>query len=236
MVRAIAFDFGETLQYNPRVAMSWADHYARALAGAFSAIGRTPTSADIDQCCAVLKTYNTRLHPRVHEISSDVIFARVLGEAGSDANHITAFSSAFFAYFERNQRLYDDTLPILKWLRENAIPTGMLTDVAYGKRRDFVLDEFKRLALPMDHFAAVLTSVDVGERKPSPLGLLRLADLLGVRPEEMAYVGNEKKDIESANAAGCKSVLVFRDGSPPAWGQGITIASLLELRHPDMWG
>jgi putative hydrolase of the HAD superfamily len=72
-------------------------------------------------------------------------------------------------------------------------------------------------------------SVDIGFRKPELLGYLKLADALRVSPSNMVYVGNERKDIEGAVAAGMTAVLLCRGGEIPAWGQAATISQLTEL-------
>jgi putative hydrolase of the HAD superfamily len=230
-LKAIAFDFGETLAYSPGVPLSWKEHYVCALTVAFQAIGCVATPRDIQEGSRILEEYNTRIHPRIQEVSSDMIFARVLKVCRYGIQDVIPFSAAFFAFFEQNQQLYEDTLPILAWLQEESIAAGVLTDVPYGKRTDFVLDEFRRFGEISSYLTGFLTSVDVGERKPSPQGLWRMAGLLGVRTENLAYVGNEEKDIASAKAAGCTSVLISRHGNTPEWGQDFTFTSLLELKQ-----
>lgn len=62
------------------------------------------------------------------------------------------------------------------------------------------------------HFAGKI-DLALGEgpvpRKPDPTGLLRVADELGVRPENVAYVGDSATDIEVAHRAGAYSIGVL---------------------------
>jgi FMN phosphatase YigB (HAD superfamily) len=94
--------------------------------------------------------------------------------------------------------------------------------------RELVLEEMRQTALAAS-IDVLFTSVDTGFRKPAPAALERLAEALSCGPGEMAYVGNEKKDIEAARAFGCRSVLIDRGRHGQDWGQNRTIASLSEL-------
>ena len=103
---------------------------------------------------------------------------------------------------------------------------GALTDVAYGmENRNFLWD----IEAVRGYFDAVLTSVDVGYRKPNKAGFLELLRSLEVSPAEMVYVGDEEKDIAGANAAGIVSVLIDRDGKNPDFGQDFTVKSLTHI-------
>jgi HAD superfamily hydrolase (TIGR01509 family) len=64
--------------------------------------------------------------------------------------------------------------------------------------------------------AGLVTDVLVGgdevtHPKPAPDGLLRVAGLLGVRPEDLAYIGDSPADMGAARAAGSH-------GAAAAWG------------------
>jgi len=75
----------------------------------------------------------------------------------------------------------------------------------------------------------LLTSRDVGFRKPSIQTLQALAQRLDCEPTEMSYVGNERKDVEATRAIGCRALLLRRQGDSVDWGQDVTIRSLDEL-------
>ena len=57
-------------------------------------------------------------------------------------------------------------------------------------------------------FDAVVTSDDVGRRKPDPAPFLHACRTLGVAPGEAAVVGDSANDAEAARAAGCRVLLV----------------------------
>ncbi len=83
--------------------------------------------------------------------------------------------------------------------------------------------------------SAILVGGDtLPERKPHPLPLLHAASALGVSPADCAYVGDDRRDIESARAAGMRSVVALwgyrpDDEDPATWGGDALVASAREL-------
>ena len=64
-----------------------------------------------------------------------------------------------------------------------------------------------------DKFEAVLSSEDLGHFKPSLTPFLALQSALGIKPEEILYVGDSyRKDILGAKNAGMHACLIFADG------------------------
>lgn len=74
-----------------------------------------------------------------------------------------------------------------------------------------------------------LTSNDTGFRKPCGEGLKILSDKMQIDIKEMAFVGDEEKDIMCAVNAGVYSILINRSGSIKNYGQNKEISSLGEL-------
>jgi putative hydrolase of the HAD superfamily len=105
--------------------------------------------------------------------------------------------------------LFDDVLPTLDALRAHGLRLGLLSNTA----RD--LDLFvEHHGLVVD---AVLTSRLHGKTKPHETIFLRMLELLDVRPEEAAMVGDTlEDDVEGARSVGMRAVLVDRDGRYPA--------------------
>lgn len=56
----------------------------------------------------------------------------------------------------------------------------------------------KDFAMLTDYIDLILTSVDVGYRKPCKEGFLKTAECFNILPNEMIYVGDEEKDIVGA--------------------------------------
>ena len=94
-------------------------------------------------------------------------------------------------------------------------------------------DELHRGYIPelLPYFDLYVSSVTCGMRKPNPKGLNVIAEHFGIAPEEMIYVGDERKDIECAHRFGCKGVHIDRKGDNADFGQDFTITDLNGLRR-----
>ena len=110
------------------------------------------------------------MNPRLYEISSNLIFKEMFNIWGWIAE-IDQAKNAFFSYFQRQVHAYADVLPTLQELRRQGVRIGVLTDVPYGMDREFVLEDCRPI---IDHVDVLLTSVDVGYRKPHVEGYILL--------------------------------------------------------------
>lgn len=228
-MKAIAFDLGDTLVEYEGMPLNWEAHYAEALAELASFLKITPSPTQIERCCEILRGHNTRLHPRTTEVT----FANILVELQAGLNHRgmvaeLAGATAFFRIFRQRLRCFPDSLPAITQLRRSGRKIGVFTDVPYGMPEALVMEDVAATSLT-GNLDVLLTSRAVGFRKPSPATLVALAEKLSCRPEEMAHVGNERKDVEVARAFGCQAILLDRTRHGADWGQDLTVASLTEL-------
>jgi putative hydrolase of the HAD superfamily len=225
-----AFDLGDTLVEYEGLPLSWVEYYPEALGRLAASLRTAPTVAQVEAACEVLRRANTRLHPRLVEIP----FVRILGEicecfAVPVAADPEAAARAFFSVFRQRLRVFPDTVPTLETLRRRGAKIAVFTDVPYGMPRALVLEDIRETGL--EHLLdLIVTSNEVGYRKPAPETLAHVARTFGRNPWEIAYVGNERKDVEVARAFGCEAILVVRVGTQPLWGQDRTVLSLMELR------
>ncbi len=232
---AVIFDLGDTLLEYEGVPPSWEQHYRDALTALAESLGVTPHPGQLGRGAAVLRTYNTRLHPREHEVPFTKILAELLPCFGVNrAVDELACARTFFRIFRQRLRCFDDSRPALEALRGRGKKIGVFTDAPYGMPTEFVLEDVRDAGLD-GLFDVFLTSVDAGFRKPAPEALQRVAEALGCRPWTVMHVGNEKKDIDVARAFGCKAVLLDRHDRRPSWGQDRVIRSLLELWVEHGW-
>ena len=72
------------------------------------------------------------------------------------------------------------------------------------------------------------TSNDTGYRKPNGEGLRILSERMGLPTREMAFVGDERKDVECAKNAGATAILINRTGERRDYGQDFEIRDLRE--------
>lgn len=81
---------------------------------------------------------------------------------------------------------------------------------------EFSLKDFDIL---LDYINLILTSVDVGCRKPIKEGFLKIVEHFTLFPNEMINVGNEKKDIAVTNSIGAVLVLINSDDTVKKFSQ-----------------
>jgi putative hydrolase of the HAD superfamily len=107
-----------------------------------------------------------------------------------------------------NFELYDDALPVLAELRERGLKIGLVSNTS----RD--LDAFVRhFALDVD---AWISSGVHGKVKPSPTIFKACLELLELRPDEAAMIGDSPADdVDGARALGMQAFLVDREGRWP---------------------
>ncbi|MEJ7747093.1 MAG: phosphoglycolate phosphatase [Luteimonas sp.] len=77
-------------------------------------------------------------------------------------------------------------------------------------------------------------------RKPDPLPLTHAAELLGVKPADCVYVGDDERDIVAARAAGMPSVVALwgyrlPEDAPAQWGGDAMFDSPWELLDAAVW-
>ncbi len=98
-------------------------------------------------------------------------------------------------------RPYDGVPEMLNDLTVRRVPMAVLSNKP---------DELTRLTvaelLPHWRFEAVRGLREDGRRKPDPAGAMEIANLIGVPPEQFAYVGDTNTDMKTAQAAGMYAV------------------------------
>ncbi|EST10779.1 HAD family hydrolase [Sporolactobacillus laevolacticus] len=226
-MKAIGFDLGSTLIKYENVPQSWKSLYKEALKDVLISCDCIPNNNMIGIGEEILSKYNTRMNYREVEVSSNQIFSEMLEAWNLNKDsYLNKIKNVFYSYFQRTSRLYDDTVITLETLKKQGVRIGILTDVPYGMDRDYVLNDIEAFKRYID---VLLTSVDVGFRKPNKQGYSDLLNNLDVAANEMVFVGDEQKDILGANSIGIYSVLINRTSTIKEYGQRKMISSLKEL-------
>jgi len=101
-------------------------------------------------------------------------------------------------------KLYDETIPVLDYLKANGYKIGLVTNsMSTMKMRDVELREYGII----DYFDARVTSGDVGYIKPDPRIYNHIMELLGTDKDHAIFVGDRPSaDILGANRVGMASV------------------------------
>lgn len=229
---AVGFDLGETLFEYTELPLSWIAAYPAALALVAQACRVELTPLSLHSGRELLLRYNARVTPRPEEreYTAEHIFRELLLTWQLPEAHLSSAISAFFGHFSGRVRAFPESAGVLRYLEERGVPVGILTDVPYGMPVELVHADLTRAGLAPAQ-EQLLTSALVGHRKPHAAGFRALARRLGLACSELLYVGNERKDVQGAAAAGCRTALIWRAvGQPPEWGQELTLRSLDELR------
>lgn len=141
-----------------------------------------------------------------------------------DAQELTAALDIFREEYARvngsQTRLYNGVTKLL----ENWAKNGAQLAIVTNKPKQFTDPLLAELGLTC-HFVHVLGGDCLPERKPHPMPLLHVAQVLGVNPDNTLMVGDSRNDVMAARAA-CMPVICRRDG----YNHGEAI----ELSNPDL--
>lgn len=138
---------------------------------------------------------------------ADVLMQRALSWAGApqDAALCLRARRVFDAHYAKHAhqgcRLFPGVRETLTVLAAKGFPLALITN----KPSAFVRPMLERLGLDA-FFAQVIGGDDVAERKPHPAPLYLVLARLGLRADEMLFVGDSRNDIQAGQAAGCPTV------------------------------
>lgn len=120
-----------------------------------------------------------------------------------EQQHIDAAQDLFIqARSDVSQTLYSDTIECLEYFHSLGIKIGVLTNGSAELYRCPVLSKYLSLSF---------TAGEVGALKPSPVGFLACAQVSGVPPNRILFVGdNYTADVLGANNAGMVSAMLHR--------------------------
>ncbi len=135
----------------------------------------------------------------------------------------------------RHSRPFDGVEAMLAALEGEGVRWGIVTNKPEYLAREILPQ------LGWDTRCAVLLGGDsLPERTPHPLPLLHAADTIAIAPVDCVYVGDDRRDIDAARAAGMPSIVALwgyrvDDDDPAAWGGDTMIADVVELLDPTRW-
>jgi HAD superfamily hydrolase (TIGR01509 family) len=113
---------------------------------------------------------------------------------------------------------YEDTLPVLRALHEQARPVVVLSNVGIDVRP--VLDRTEISGL----IGGLVLSYEVGAVKPDAAIFARALDLLGLAAERALMVGDSFRDDAAAAALGIRTLIL-----PRTYGRTRGLESVLRL-------
>lgn len=128
-------------------------------------------------------------------------------------------------YWARKTHVYEGIFPMLERLQEQNIILAVLSNKLQAFTTQVVTHFF-----PATPFASVKGSPPGGKAKPHPGMALAMAAELGVKPEEVLFMGDTRVDMETACAAGMVPVGVLWGFRPRAELEEFGARHILE--HP----
>lgn len=224
-MNVIVFDIGGTLMEYVNMPNVWIDYYDSAFRHVREKLGLPLTDEQLEASIEVLKQYNPRVKYRERDYAPEQIFGDAA--AGWDFPYsLEEVISAFFENMNLTPLIYPETIPVLRKLRSADWKIATLTDVATGMPDKLHKSYFPEL---MPYFDMYVSSQSCGFRKPNPEGVHQIAEHFQADEKEFIFVGDEPKDIKTAQNVGCRSVLIDRKGRGLEVGQDYTITTLDEL-------
>ena len=224
-IKAVVFDIGQTLVHYP-IPLNWSALYRPAFEHIEQKLGLNLSEEAYEHIGKTLAKYNARINPREKEVSSDLIFSEILEGTGIPEELKETVKKEFYDYFRCEAHVYPEAEEALAELDRKGIVTATLSDVAYGMDNEYALEDIRPLLPYIDY---PCTSNDTAWRKSSSRSLLVLAEKMGIPAEEIAFVGDEIKDMQCAKGAGAKAVLINRTGERKDYGQDGEITNLREI-------
>jgi len=156
-------------------------------------------------------------------------------DAEAVAAAVPEFLQVYAGELGKHGQPFDGIDAMLDALEAAGSRWGIVTNKPEGLARDL---------LPMLGWHArhgVLIGGDsLAERKPHPLPLLHAAEVMGARPEDCVYVGDDARDIAAARAAGMRSIVAMwgyrvPDDDPVAWGGDLLVDHPSDLVEAGSW-
>jgi len=225
-MKGIVFDLGGTLMEYENMALSWEGYYYDAFLSVRESLALDISDEDIEKSVAVLRNYNPRIQYREIEYSPEQIFFDVTAfwRVETDVRKVI---TEFFKGLKLRPIIFEDAVQTLGELKNRQYKLAALTDLPTAMPDEILIEGIGPIIKELDFYVSSLTC---GFRKPNPYGLRSIAEHFCVTTGDLLFIGDEEKDIKTAFNAGCKSVLIRRDGNTGCeFGQDFTITRLSEL-------
>jgi len=229
ITKYLVFDFGGTLADYVGMPKAWNDYYPEAFELVSKKYGVPFTTENLEKACQILVQYNPRFNPRINEISDEVIFQEVNEALGiCEIAGVTPKEVArtFYSFFQQKFIVYEDTRLALGQLKKQGCKIGVLSDLPTAMPHESFIEDISKIGFDFD---TIQSSQSTGWRKPCSIGIELIADMFGCKKEEITFIGDEKKDMDTIDAAGGIGVFINRKRKDVHFGDKLEIYSINEL-------
>ena len=200
MIRAIVFDFGQTLVDSSE---GFRTAEKEAQQKAFAALGLN----DQEEFLAVYRAIRSAFHGR-SRFSRKAILAELFRSYGRDADPelLAQWETEYWQRVQALTRVFPETQEVLGKLAERAYRLALITNAqgqeAEGQHRLANYPELERM------FEVVVVAGEAGvPAKPDPAPFLLCLEMLGLTPGETLYVGDDWRiDVRAAQAVGMQPI------------------------------
>ena len=110
---------------------------------------------------------------------------------------LARYNRCYSEHLLNKTKPYEGILPMLGTLQQKNIPLAICTN-----KQQFASDAIVAKLFPVGMFRENIGDQEGMPRKPDPTKVLRIAKHFGVKPDEVAYLGDTSTDMETAKNAG----------------------------------
>ena len=204
MTKAVVFDLGGTLMEYKGMPLNWDEYYYRGFQNVNQLNELSLAEEDILNATKVLKEYNPRNCGREYEVAPEIIFEEATA-GWKKKPTIGKIIDDFFSGMSLEACIFDYSAGIIKECKKKGLIVSCLTDLPNGMPDKM----FRKAIITIDSlFDLYVSSQICGARKPNKKGLEYIADYFGIDVSDILFVGDEKKDEDTALNAGCKFMYI----------------------------
>ena len=197
--KAVVFDLGGTLMEYEGMPLNWSDYYHQGFTKINEHFGLDLSDADVEKSSEILKSYNPRNKYREYEIMPVVLFDEAMS-GWSDIPDIREAIEVFFSGIGLKAKVFDHSKKIIEICRKHNAKVACLTDLPSGMPDSMFRDTVPVIINMLDLY---VSSQTCGYRKPNKAGLEYIAEEFGIDIKDILFVGDEDKDRQTAENAGC---------------------------------
>ncbi len=114
---------------------------------------------------------------------------------------LALFLGAYDERYRNKTRPYDGMFSLVAALRNNGVILGVNSNKRNDYTRTLISDFF-----PEGSFVAVFGERSGVPKKPDPTTALEIAGIMGLKPEEIVYIGDTATDIQTGKNAGMDTI------------------------------
>lgn len=204
MAKVIVFDLGGTLMEFKCMPPVWIDYYKVGFDSVNAKYNLGLTESDIDRSVQIMKSFNPRVNYREKEITPYNIFKKATADWNKELD-INSMIESFFMGINLDTVIYDYSFELLEKYKSDGYKIACLTDLPSGMP-DYIFR--KPLAKLIDKLDLYVSSQSCRYRKPNKFGLQYIADYFNTNAKDILFIGDEEKDKQAAQNAGCKFMFI----------------------------